>query len=81
MITTHLQPQLKLMVQFQIPLASRDRPPGDNTWGRRIAERAVGRSLGDFGDPEDIAEAAAFLASHRAAYVTGATIDVNGGLL
>lgn len=31
----------------------------------RLAEKAVGRSLGDFGDPEDIAEAASFLASHR----------------
>ena len=32
----------------------------------RPAEKAVGRALGDFGDPEDIAEAAAFLASSKA---------------
>lgn len=36
--------------------------------------------LGVFGEPEDIAETAAFLASTRAKYITGAAIDVNGGL-
>ena len=35
---------------------------------------------GEFGDPEDIAETAAFLASHKAKYINGAAIDVNGGL-
>ena len=34
----------------------------------RLAERAVGRPLGDFGEPEDIAEAAAFLASAKARF-------------
>lgn len=37
--------------------------------------------LGEFGEPEDIAETAAFLVSHRAKYINGAAIDVNGGLL
>lgn len=35
--------------------------------------------LGRIGDPEDIAAVVAFLASDDAAFVTGATIDVNGG--
>lgn len=35
--------------------------------------------LGRVGDPEDVAEAVLFLASDRARYITGATIDVNGG--
>jgi 3-oxoacyl-[acyl-carrier protein] reductase len=37
--------------------------------------------LGRPGEPEEIAYAAAFLASDQAAYITGATIDVNGGRL
>ena len=35
--------------------------------------------VGDFGLPEDVAEVAAFLASEKAKYITGAVIDVNGG--
>ena len=37
--------------------------------------------LGRLGMPEDVAAAALFLASDGAAYVTGATLDVNGGLV
>lgn len=37
--------------------------------------------LGRIGRPEDVAYAALFLASAAADYITGATIDVNGGLL
>jgi 3-oxoacyl-[acyl-carrier protein] reductase len=36
--------------------------------------------LGRLGQPEDIAEAVAFLASARAGYITGATLHVNGGM-
>ena len=36
--------------------------------------------LGRLGTPEDIAHAVAFLASPQAAYVTGATLHVNGGM-
>ncbi|CAG0964739.1 3-oxoacyl-[acyl-carrier protein] reductase [Gammaproteobacteria bacterium] len=36
--------------------------------------------MGRLGSPEDIAEAVAFLAGPRAAYITGATIHVNGGM-
>jgi len=36
---------------------------------------------GRFGLPEDIAHAAAFLASDQASYLTGQTLHVNGGLL
>ncbi len=34
-----------------------------------------------FGNPEDIAAAAAFLASNEASYITGQTIHVNGGMI
>lgn len=37
--------------------------------------------LGRLGEPEDIARAAYFLASPDAAYITGATLVVDGGLL
>jgi len=36
--------------------------------------------LGRFGLPDDIAAAVAFLASPQAAYITGTTIHVNGGM-
>jgi 3-oxoacyl-[acyl-carrier protein] reductase len=37
--------------------------------------------LGRLGSPADIAYAVRFLASEEAAYITGATLDVNGGIL
>lgn len=36
--------------------------------------------LGRLGKPEDVAEAVAFLASRQAAYITGTTLHVNGGM-
>ncbi len=45
------------------------------------AERARGIPLGRCGEPEDIAEAVAFLASDGARYITGQTLHVNGGLV
>ncbi len=38
-------------------------------------------ALGRIGRPEEVAAAVAFLASPAAGYITGATLDVNGGLL
>jgi len=37
-------------------------------------------ALGRFGEPADIAEAVGFLASPAAAYITGETLHVNGGM-
>lgn len=71
--------KLKMMVQMQIPLSNKS--GSEQSWKVSLAEKLTGRSLGDFGDPEDIAEAAAFLSSNRARYMSGACIDVNGGLL
>jgi 3-oxoacyl-[acyl-carrier protein] reductase len=36
--------------------------------------------LGRFGLPQDIASAAAFIASSKAGYITGSTLHVNGGM-
>jgi 3-oxoacyl-[acyl-carrier protein] reductase len=37
--------------------------------------------VGRFGEPGEVGALAAFLASDEAGYITGATLDVNGGLL
>jgi 3-oxoacyl-[acyl-carrier protein] reductase len=44
----------------------------EEVWGMTLALRRLGR-------PEEVGELAAFLVSDRAAYVTGATINIDGG--
>ena len=48
---------------------------------QRLAGSLAGIPLGRLGTPEDMAGAALFLASPMAAYMTGHTIPVDGGLL
>lgn len=43
--------------------------------------RVAGIPLGRVGRPEEIAEAVVFLATERSSYITGETLNVNGGLL
>lgn len=38
-------------------------------------------AMGRLGSPNDIAEAASFLASEKANYITGQTLVVDGGLM
>lgn len=47
---------------------------GENYYMSRIP-------LGRFAEPDEVANMVVFLASDRASYVTGATIDVTGGML
>jgi 3-oxoacyl-[acyl-carrier protein] reductase len=46
---------------------------------RREAEAQI--PLGRYGDPRELASLAVFLASERASYITGTTIQVDGGML
>ena len=48
--------------------------------GPRGAEAIDAIPAGRVGQPEDIANAVAFLASAKAGYITGEVVDVNGGL-
>ena len=57
-------------------------------WANRVARRptvfdelAAWYPLGRVGEPEDVARAALFLASDDAAWITGAVLPVDGGLL
>ncbi len=52
-----------------------------DAWAEDLRERVKASILlGRLGQPEEIAEAVCFLVSDRAAFITGATLDVNGGL-
>ena len=49
-------------------------------WGDEVnSDFAANIPFGRYGTAEEVAEAVAFLASDRAAYITGEVIDVNGG--
>jgi NAD(P)-dependent dehydrogenase (short-subunit alcohol dehydrogenase family) len=45
-----------------------------------LAARAAAMPLGRMGQPEDIANVAVFLASEKAAFMTGQTVHANGGI-
>ena len=49
----------------------------DDGFGREMRARTL---LGRFGQPEDVANAALFLASEDSAYVTGVDLVVDGGM-
>jgi 3-oxoacyl-[acyl-carrier protein] reductase len=50
-------------------------------WPEEVRQDFVARTpLGRLGTPEDVARVVAFLAGPESGFITGATIDVNGGL-
>ena len=53
--------------------------PGAKMPEENRKQTEAGIPLGRIGQPEDIANAVAFLASERSGYITGQTIVVDGG--
>ena len=45
----------------------------------RVKKYAKSFPIARLGEPAEVAELVAFLASDRAAYITGASLDINGG--
>jgi 3-oxoacyl-[acyl-carrier protein] reductase len=46
-----------------------------------LAQRAAETAVGRIGEPREMANLVAFLASDRASYITGTTMLVDGGLV
>jgi 2-hydroxycyclohexanecarboxyl-CoA dehydrogenase len=61
------------------PLLDKVRAQGE-IGDRQIAAMIAGTQLGRLGTPDDVAAAAAFLASPEAGYITGETLAVSGGM-
>jgi len=53
----------------------------ENSTPEQRAAEAPAIPLGRFGAPQEVANLVLFLASDEASYITGATVDINGGLL
>jgi 3-oxoacyl-[acyl-carrier protein] reductase len=58
------------------PIDTDMNPAGNGDFSAAMSEATA---LGRYGKPEEVAAAVAFLASPAAAYITGATLNVDGG--
>lgn len=62
-----------------LELAESQARTGDKTVEQILAERTAAWPMKRMGEPEELAALVAFLASERASYITGTTIQVDGG--
>lgn len=70
-----------ITVNAIMPAVTDTAMPRQNAPESRLLEMAARNPIGRIGQPADIAAAIAFLASDDAAYITGQTIAVNGGVI
>ena len=56
-------------------------PENNETLRKVLRSYPLGQGLGRLARPDDAADAIAFLASERAAYITGQCLGVNGGFV
>ena len=61
--------------------AAIDGPPARPALRDRLDEKLGDIPVGRLGRPQEVASLVSFLVSEDAAYITGATLDVNGGVL
>jgi NAD(P)-dependent dehydrogenase (short-subunit alcohol dehydrogenase family) len=70
-----------IYTEFNLRLGRQFGPAKGLTPEQFVASRAEGIPLGRVGQPEDVADVVCFLSSPAARYVTGQSINVDGGLL
>jgi 3-oxoacyl-[acyl-carrier protein] reductase len=61
--------------------AAIDGPLAREVLRERLEEKLADIPVGRLGRPEEVAALVSFLVSDGAGYITGATLDVNGGVL
>ena len=61
--------------------AAIDGPLAQEVLRDRLAEKLAAIPVGRLGRPEEVAALVSFLVSDDAGYMTGATLDINGGVL
>lgn len=64
-----------------VDMAKKTADKKGKTYDKILAELTATIPIKRFGTPEEVANLAIFLTSERAAYITGTTIQVDGGLI